>query len=67
VPLGLLLAAAALAALPVAVTALVSVPAHMRLDRGWDDAAWRRLVRTNWWRTAGWTAGAVVAALLVAA
>jgi hypothetical protein len=39
----------------------------MRLGRGWDDAAWRRLVRTNWWRTAGWTAGAAVAALLVAA
>lgn len=23
-----------------------------------DDGAARRLVRTNWWRTAAWTAGA---------
>ena len=66
VPLGLLAAAAVLAAGPVVVTALVSVPMHVRLEHGWDDAAWRRLVRTNWLRTATWTAGAVVAALLVA-
>ena len=64
VPLPLLLGVAALAAVPVLVTATVSVPAHRRLSRGWDDGTWRRLVRTNWWRTAAWTAGAAGAALL---
>lgn len=66
VPLGLVALAAGLAAVPVAVTVLVSVPQHVRLGRGWDDGAWRRLVRTNWWRTASWTAGAVCAAAMVA-
>jgi hypothetical protein len=52
VPLLLLAAAGVLAAVPVAVTVLVSVPMHVRLGRGWDDDAWRRLLRTNWLRTA---------------
>lgn len=64
-PSPLVLAAAVLAAATVAVTVLVSVPQHERLGRGWDDAAARRLLRTNWLRTAAWTAGTVVAALLV--
>lgn len=64
VDLLLLLVVAALAAVPVLVTVTVSVPMHGRLSRGWDDGAWRRLVRMNWWRTAAWTAGAVCAALL---
>ena len=66
-PSVLLAAAAVLAAVPVVVTTLVSVPMHHRLGRSWDDAAWRRLVRTNWWRTASWTAGAGCAAALLAA
>lgn len=65
VDLPLLLVVAVLAAVPVLVTVAVSVPMHGRLSRGWDDGAWRRLVRTSWWRTAAWTAGAVCAALLV--
>ena len=64
VALPLLLVVTVLAAVPVAVTAAVSVPAHGRLSRGWDDAVWRRLVSTNWLRTAAWTAGAVAAAQL---
>ena len=64
VPLPPLLAVVGLAAVPVAVTLTVSVPMHRRLSLGWDDDAWRRLVRTNWWRTSAWTAGAVGAALL---
>jgi hypothetical protein len=65
VPIPLLGVAAALAAVPVVVTAGVSVPMHRRLSRGWDDAAWQRLVSTNWWRTIGWTAGAGCAAGLL--
>lgn len=43
-------------------TFLVQVPCHERLSRGFDEAAWRRLVRTNWMRTGAWTvrAGLVV-------
>ncbi|MEQ1747942.1 MAG: hypothetical protein ABL974_00860 [Prosthecobacter sp.] len=28
---------------------------HLQLSRGFDMAVYRRLVRTNWWRTLGWT------------
>jgi hypothetical protein len=36
-------------------TALVQVPCHNALKRGFDAAAHRRLVWTNWVRTAGWS------------
>jgi hypothetical protein len=36
-------------------TGLVQVPLHERLGRGFDEAAHRRLVLTNWFRTAAWT------------
>jgi phage terminase large subunit-like protein len=70
---GLLLAEpgllAALGALLLAVvwasTVLVQVPCHRVLGRGWDEVAHRRLVRTNWVRTAAWSArGAIAVALL---
>jgi hypothetical protein len=64
-PPALLAAAAVLAGVPVVVTVLVSVPLHGRLARGWDADAWGRLVRTNWLRTAAWTAGAACAAALL--
>lgn len=38
-----------------ATTGLVQVPLHSRLTDGYDAAAHRRLVRTNWLRTAAWT------------
>lgn len=38
-----------------ASTALLSVPAHRALSAGFDVAAHRRLVRTNWIRTIVWT------------
>lgn len=42
-------------------TALLSVPEHSRLQRGFDAAAIERLVRTNWIRTIAWTCrGALV-------
>lgn len=46
--------------LPLAVnwasTAFVQVPLHGRLARAFDAEAHRRLVGTNWVRTAAWTA-----------
>ena len=36
-------------------TAVLSIPEHGRLTRGWDEAAHRRLVLTNWPRTVLWT------------
>jgi hypothetical protein len=54
-----------LALATVVATVAVAVPLHTRLGRDWDEAAARRLVRTNWLRTGAWTAGTVCAALLV--
>lgn len=42
-------------------TFLVSVPCHNRLARGFDAPTHRRLVRTNWIRTAAWTVRGVIA------
>jgi hypothetical protein len=36
-------------------TAAFSVPAHGRLERGFDAEAHRRLVSTNWLRTLAWS------------
>ncbi|MEM9883862.1 MAG: hypothetical protein AAF800_13200 [Planctomycetota bacterium] len=49
-----------------AVTFAVSVPAHRRLERGFDPAAHRRLVVTNWARTALWSARAGLLAAMTA-
>jgi hypothetical protein len=65
VPRWLAVAGAALAGVPVLVTLLASVPAHQVLGRGFDAAAHRRLVRTNWLRTAAWTAHGVVAVTML--
>jgi len=45
---------------------LVQVPCHRVLADGWNAAAYRRLVRSNWLRTAMWSARSVVALLLLA-
>lgn len=63
----LVIVGAACAAIPVAVTLTISVPAHARLARGFDAAVHRRLLRTHTLRTAGWTAHGVVALALLAA
>jgi hypothetical protein len=65
VPLPLIVAAAIAAAVPVIVTVAASVPAHVRLGGGFDAAAHRRLVRTNWIRTVAWTAHAPIAAAIL--
>lgn len=65
-PLPLLLLTGVLAATTVVVTVVSSVPLHTRLASGYDDALARRLVATNWLRTAAWTAGAGCALTLAA-
>ncbi|MEQ1727476.1 MAG: hypothetical protein ABL982_03770 [Vicinamibacterales bacterium] len=57
----LAVAGAVLLAIIWASTALLQVPAHNRLERGFDADVHRRLVRTNWIRTVCWTARVVVA------
>jgi heme exporter protein D len=52
------------ALIPVLVTVVWSVPAHSRLSTGFDADVHARLVRTNWLRTFGWTAHAIVAILM---
>ncbi len=45
-------------------TAALQAPAHGRLGRGFDEAVHRRLVRSNWIRTAAWLLRVPVALLL---
>ena len=42
------------------------VPAHRRLERGFDAATHRRLVRTNWARTVAWSFRGIIAVALLA-
>jgi hypothetical protein len=49
-----------------ASTALWQVPAHRRLEHGFDPRVHGRLVSTNWVRTAAWSARGVVALALLA-
>lgn len=58
------LAAGALLVLIWASTFLIQVPLHRRLERAQDDQVIRRLVATNWIRTAAWSARAVLAVLI---
>jgi hypothetical protein len=46
-------------------TFAVHVPCHDRLGRGFDEATWRTLVRSNWLRTIAWTARGGVALTLL--
>lgn len=47
-------------------TATLSVPQHASLSSGWNEAAWRKLVKTNWIRTIAWSLkGALALWLLV--
>ena len=41
-------------------TFLVQVPLHEKLAGGFDEAAWRSLVTTNWVRTLAWSARAAL-------
>lgn len=62
----LLTLGAGLLALLVVCTACVQVPCHRRLEQGFDAAVHRRLVSTNWWRTAAWSARALLVTALLA-
>lgn len=46
-------------------TALLQVPCHARLTRGFDAVTLRRLVATNWLRTVAWSVRGVVAVALL--
>jgi hypothetical protein len=46
-------------------TGLLQVPAHGRLQRGFDAVTHRRLVATNWVRTVAWSTRAVSTVLLL--
>ncbi len=46
-------------------TALLQVPEHQRLGRGFDAQAHRRLVLGNWVRTVAWSARGVLVLLLL--
>ncbi len=45
-------------------TAFLQVPCHTKLMAGFDPIVARRLVATNWVRTAAWSLRAVIAALI---
>ena len=42
------------------------MPLHGRLAQGFDAVAHRRLVSTNWVRTAGWSVRGLLALLMTA-
>ncbi len=46
-------------------TWLWQVPAHRRLEHGFDAATHRRLVKTNWVRTIAWSARGILALMLL--
>lgn len=47
-------------------TVLYQAPLHTRLSSGFDNAAYRTLVRSNWVRTLAWTALGVLDLWLIA-
>ncbi|MEM6258778.1 MAG: hypothetical protein AAGI37_10745 [Planctomycetota bacterium] len=46
-------------------TAMLQVPCHNKLGKGFDERAHRRLVTTNWLRTALWSARGVIALVML--
>ncbi|NDH84755.1 MAG: hypothetical protein EBY65_07795, partial [Acidimicrobiia bacterium] len=48
-------------------TITLQVPAHGRLEHGWDPIVADRLIRTNWIRTIGWTIRGVLALFMIEA
>ena len=56
---------AVILAVVLASTVLLSVPLHERMANSPDTTIGRRLVVTNWPRTIGWTARAIVAGIML--
>jgi hypothetical protein len=46
-------------------TALLQVPCHRRLERGFDASIVERLVYTNWIRTVAWSARGLIALVMI--
>lgn len=46
-------------------TFAIQVPLHEQLSAGWDEAAHRRLVQSNWLRTVLWSARSAVAVVML--
>lgn len=46
-------------------TALLQIPLHQKLTRGYDAATIDRLVSTNGWRTLGWSLRGLCLAMLI--
>lgn len=61
---GLALVALGLMGISYGVTAFVSAPIHGRMAERYDVELHRRLVATNWVRTAAWSTRAVVVCLI---
>jgi uncharacterized membrane protein len=57
--------AASLLGMALGSTVFVQVPLHSRLAEGHDAEAARRLIATNWVRTAAWSARGTVLALVL--
>ncbi len=66
VPLWLSVGAGALLFAIWLSTLLYYAPLHMRLAAGFDPVIHRRLVRTNWIRTAAWTVRGAAAIAMIA-
>lgn len=66
VPAGLSIGSGALLFAIWLSTLLYYAPLHMRLSTGFDGVIHRRLVRTNWVRTAAWTARGAAAIAMIA-
>lgn len=47
------------------LTFFVSVPAHAQLAKGFDEHAYRRLVKTNWFRFAFWNLRALIFLVII--
>ena len=60
IPLSLRLAGMVLIALIFATTWGIQYPIHKKLMTGWDARLHSKLVQTNWIRTIGWTARAIL-------
>lgn len=55
----------ALVALIWLSTAAIQIPCHSRLEAGFDRLVHRKLVRSNWIRTLGWTLRSGLALILI--
>ncbi len=65
VPVFLTWGAAVVLAIVHLATITLSVPAHNRLSKEFSMSAYERLLNTNWVRTFGWSARAVLAFVMI--